>query len=105
LFLSDKGDLTARIEAEYDQKITQQLILQPRIEAEFSAQDVRERELGTGLTKVEPGLRLRYEVSPEFAPYIGVEYEAKIGETADIARAAGEDTAGFKLLIGLRAWF
>ena len=91
LFLSDRGDLTARVEAEYDQKITQRLILQPRIEAEFAAQDIPKRDIGAGLTKVEPGLRLRYEIAREFAPYIGIEYEAKLGETADIARAGGED--------------
>lgn len=105
LFLSDRGDLTARIEGEYDQKITQQLILQPRVELEMSAQDIPEREIGAGLTKIEPGLRLRYEFVPEFAPYVGVEYEAKLGETADLARAEGEDPDGFKLLIGVRAWF
>ena len=105
LFLSDRGDLTARVEAEYDQKITQRLILQPRIEAEFSAQDIPEREIGAGISKVEPGLRLRYEIVREFAPYIGIEYEAKLGETADIARANGEDPDGLKAVIGLRAWF
>ena len=105
LFLSDRGDLTARVEAECDQKITQRLILQPRIEAEFAAQDIPEREIGAGVTKVEPGLRLRYEIVPEFAPYIGIEYEAKLGETADIARTAGEDPDGLKTVIGLRAWF
>ena len=105
LFLSDQGDLTARIEAEYDQKITQRLILQPRIEAEFSAQTVLERDIGAGITKIEPGLRLRYEIEREFAPYIGVEYEAKLGETADLARAGGEDPDGLKLLVGIRAWF
>lgn len=105
LFLSDRGDLTARIEGEYDQRITQRLILQPRLEVELSAQDIPERDLGAGVTKIEPGLRLRYEFAREFAPYIGVEYEAKLGETADIARAAGEDPDGLKLVIGLRAWF
>ena len=105
LFLSDDGDLTARIEGEYDQRITQGLILQPRIEVELSAQTVAEREIGAGLTKIEPGVRLRYEFVPEFAPYIGIEYEAKLGETADIARAAGEDPDGLKLLAGVRAWF
>lgn len=105
LFLSDRGDLTARIEGEYDQRITQQLILQPRIEVELAAQDIPEREIGAGITKIEPGLRLRYEFKPEFAPYIGVEYEAKLGETADLARLNGEDPDGFKLLVGLRAWF
>ncbi len=105
LFLSDRGDLTARIEAEYDQRITQLLILQPRIEVEFAAQDIAERAIGAGITKIEPGVRLRYEIRREFAPYIGIEYEAKIGKTADIARAAGQDPDGLKLLIGLRAWF
>ena len=105
LFLSDRGDLTARVEAEYDQKITQRLILQPRIELEAAAQDIPERDIGAGLTKIEPGLRLRYKIVPEFAPYIGLEYEAKLGETADLARAEGEDAAGFKVLAGLRFWF
>ena len=105
LFLSDRGDFTARIEGEYDQKITQALILQPRVELELAAQDIPERGIGAGLTKIEPGLRLRYEIAREFAPYLGVEYEAKLGETADLAREEGEDAAGFKLLAGIRAWF
>ena len=105
LFLSDRGDLTARVEAEYDQKITQRLILQPRVETELSAQDIPERGIGAGLTKVELGLRLRYEIAREFAPYVGVEYEAKTGRTANITRLAGEDPDGVKLLFGVRAWF
>ena len=105
LFLSDRGDVTARVEAEYDQKITQRLILQPRIEIEASAQDIPEREIAAGITKIEPGLRLRYEFLREFAPYVGVEYEAKTFGTADLARANGEDPDAVKLLVGLRAWF
>lgn len=104
-FLSDRGDLTARIEAEYDQRITQRLILQPRAEFSFAAQAIPERRTGAGITTVETGLRLRYEFAREFAPYIGVGYEAKIGDTADFARAAGEDTDTVSLLLGLRAWF
>lgn len=104
-FLSDRGDLTAVIEGEYDQKITQRLILQPRAELALSAQDIPERETGAGLTKLEAGLRLRYEIAREFAPYIGVEYEAKLGETADMAKAAGDDPDGLALVLGLRAWF
>ena len=104
-FLSDEGDFTARVEAEYDQRITQRLILQPRVEASLAAQDIPDRGIGAGVSSVEAGLRLRYEFAREFAPYVGVGYEAKLGDTADYARAAGEDPDGFSLLLGLRAWF
>lgn len=104
-FMSDEGDLTARIEAEHDMRFTQKLILQPRIEAELAAQDIPQRGVGAGLSKIEVGARLRYEFVPEFAPYIGVEYEAATGQTADYIRAAGEDPDGVALLVGLRFWF
>ncbi len=104
-FLSDKGDLTARIEAEYDQRITQRLILQPRIEVQLAGQSVPELGIGSGLSAIEAGLRLRYEIRREFAPYIGVGYEAKVGKTADMARAAGDKTDRVAFLAGVRAWF
>ena len=103
-FLSDKGDLTGRVEAEYDQRITQKLILQPRVEFDLAAQDVPELHIGAGLSSVEAGVRLRYEFVPEFAPYVGVEYERKTGQTADFARDAGEGTGGWRFLSGLRTW-
>lgn len=105
LFLSDRGDLTARIEGEHDWKLTQRLILQPRAEFELAAQDIPERGIGAGPTRLEAGLRLRYEIVREFAPYLGVEYETKLGQTADLARNAGNDPDGVAVLIGLRAWF
>lgn len=104
-FLSGKGDLTARLEAELDQRITQRLILQPRGELGLSAQDIPESGIGAGLDKVEAGLRLRYEFTREFAPYIGIEQEWKTGKSADYARAAGEDPSVTSYLIGLRFWF
>lgn len=104
-FLSEEGDLTARLEAEYDQRLTQQLILQPRIEADIAAQDVPELGIGSGLSSIEAGLRLRYEIAPEFAPYVGVEWERKIGATADFARTASEEVELSRAVIGLRAWF
>ncbi len=104
-FLSDRGDVTARFKAEYDQKITQRLILQPRLEAEMAAQDVPERDLGAGLTSVEAGVRLRYEIVREFAPYIGIEWSQRLGRTADIARLNGEDASSSAILLGIRAWF
>ena len=105
LFLSDRGDLTARIEGEIDQRITQRLILQPRIEVDLAAQDVPELRIGAGIDKAELGLRLRYEIAREFAPYIGVEQEWKMGGSADYARAAGEDPSVTSYVIGIRFWF
>ena len=105
VFLSDEGDLTARLEGEYDLRITQKLILQPRAEVELAAQDVPELGIGAGLSTAEAGLRLRYEFVPEFAPYVGVEYERAFGDTADFRRADGEDAGGWNLVLGVRAWF
>ena len=104
-FVSNKGDVSARVEAEYDLRITQKLILQPRAEVELAAQDVPELGLGLGLTHGEIGARLRYEVRPEFAPYVGVEYQRAFGGTADFRRAAGEGVGGWSVLVGARAWF
>lgn len=105
VFLSNKGDLTARAEAEYDLRITQQLILQPRAEVELSAQDIDELGIGAGLSEGSLGLRLRYQVSPLVAPYVGIEYERAFGDTRDFRRADGEKADGFNLLAGVRLWF
>ncbi len=104
-FLSDQGDLTARIEAEYDQRITQQLILQPRAEVNLSAQDIPELGIGAGIDNLELGLRLRYEIVPEFAPYIGIEQEWKLGDGRDFAIADGEDPSVTNYVVGIRFWF
>jgi copper resistance protein B len=105
LFLSDKGDLLGRLGGYYDQRLTQRLILQPRVEFNLSVQDVPESRLGSGLTDAELGLRLRYDVSRQFAPYIGVSYEAKTGRTADYARLDGKDPTSTSLVAGVRLWF
>ncbi len=104
-FLSTKGDVTARVEAEYDLRLTQKLILQPRIEFDLAAQDVPELGIGSGLSAGELGARLRYEIRPEFAPYVGIEYERAFGGTADSRRASGEKAGGWNLLLGIRTWF
>ena len=104
-YLSEEGDLTADIEAEYEFLLTNRLILQPRIEAAFSAQEIDRRALGSGLTGLQAGLRLRYEFTREFAPYIGVEYQDAFGRTADLVEAAGGETGETRFLIGLRVWY
>lgn len=104
-FLSTKGDLTARIEGEIDQRLTQRLILQPRAELALAAQDIPEKGIGAGLDRLELGLRLRYELAREFAPYLGVSQEWRLGESADFARAAGEDPDVTSFVAGVRFWF
>lgn len=105
LFLSDKGDVLGRLDGYYDQRITQRLILQPRAELNLAAQDVPENGIGAGLSDVELGLRLRYEIAREFAPYVGVSWTRKLGDTADFARAAGEHPSSTSIVLGIRTWF
>ena len=105
LFLSNKGELMARMSGYYDQRITQRLILQPRLEFDLAAQDSREIDVGAGLTEAQVGLRLRYEIAREFAPYIGVQYERSFGRTARYLREAGDDAGVFQFLVGVRTWF
>ena len=105
MFVSNKGDVSARFEAEYDQRITQRLIIQPRIDLDFSLQNVPELGLGSGLSSAGAGLRLRYEFVPEFAPYVGVQYERAFGDAAGFRRAAGREVGGWSLLLGVRTWF
>lgn len=104
-FLSSEGDMTGRLEVEHDTRITQRLILQPRVELEWSLQDIPELEIGSGISSGEAGLRLRYEIVPEFAPYVGVQYERAFGDTADFRRVAGDDVGGWSLVLGIRTWF
>ncbi len=104
-FLSTDGDFTARFEAEYELLITQQLVLQPRMELELAAQDVPSQSLAAGFTGLEAGLRLRYEIKPEFAPYIGVEWSGALGETRNIVRAGGGDPGMIAAVFGIRTWF
>ena len=105
LFVSTRGDLTARLEAEIDQRITQRLILQPRIEANLSAQDIPQLGIGAGIDQIEVGARLRYEVRREFAPYIGLEQSWRTGSGARFARARGEDPSATSFVAGIRFWF
>ena len=105
VFLSNKGDVTARAEVDYDLLITQKLVLQPRAELNFALQDIPELVIGSGLTDAALGLRLRYQFSPLFAPYVGVEYEHAFGDTRDFRRAEGGKADGFNLLAGVRVWF
>jgi copper resistance protein B len=105
LFLSDEGDLSARFKQSIDLLVTQKLIVEPHVELEAFAQDVAGRGIGAGLSKVEAGVQIRYEIERQIAPYVDLVWERKLGETASIARTAGDDVEEATLRVGLRVWF
>jgi len=105
LFVSHKGEISARLKGEYDLNITQDLVLQPSAEINLAAQNVPERGIGAGISDIELGLRLRYEIAREFAPYVGVVWERKMFRTARYAKDEGEPAGALSLVAGLRFWF
>ncbi len=104
-YLGEEGRTALNIEAEYELLITQKLILQPRLETDIHGKNDRERGIGSGLSTASAGIRLRYEIWREFAPYVGVEWAGSYGDTADYARAAGQATEDSRMVAGLRFWF
>lgn len=105
LYVGEQGRTALRLSGEYDALITQRLILQPEVEFNAYGKDDPENRIGSGLSDVEVGLRLRYEIRRELAPYIGVHWERKFGRTADFARYEGEDASDVTFIAGVRAWF
>lgn len=104
-YLGENGRTALSLDAEYDLLLTQKLILQPRVEANLYGKRDAAREIGNGLSDISAGLRLRYEIRREFAPYIGVEQARKYGETGDYARVAGNDVSETRWVAGVRFWF
>jgi copper resistance protein B len=104
-FVSGEGHLAAKLEASYDILLTQRLILQPQVEFNVYSKVDPARLVGAGFSDIDTGLRLRYEFSRKFAPYIGVVYQGKFGPTANFARQAGESTGDFRFAFGVRVWF
>lgn len=104
-YLGESSRSALRLDGSYELPITQRLILQPRLEANFYGNRDAVRGLGSGLADATAGLRLRYEFRREFAPYVGLESVRKYGETKDIAVADGEDPSDTRLVAGVRFWF
>ena len=105
LFIGESGRTALRLEAEYELLFTQRLILTPEIEVNLYGQNDLDTGAGSGLSDLEAGLRLRYEIRREFAPYIGVNWLRLFGNTAEFARAAGESTSEAQFTVGIHAWF
>lgn len=104
-YIGEAGRTHFRLETEYELLFTNRLVLQPLVELEIYGKSDPERGIGSGLSSGEVGLRLRYEFRREFAPYFGVTWNRKFFGTADLAEAAGEDTSGARLALGVRVWF
>ena len=104
-YLGEGGQTAANVEAEYELLLTNRLILQPLVEVTAYGKNDPLRGIGSGLSAAEAGLRLRYEFTRKFAPYIGVVYERAFGNTADMRREHGESFEDTRLVIGLRTWF
>lgn len=104
-YASNNGHFAARFEGSYDLLLTNRLILQPQFEIDLYSKSDPARLVGAGISEIDTGVRLRYEFSRKFAPYIGVAYEGKFGRTAALARQAGESTNGVRFVFGVRSWF
>ena len=104
-YIGEQGRTALRLGAEYELLLTQKLVLQPRIEASFYGRQDAARELGPGLSSLATGVRLRYEIRREFAPYVGVEWSGKFGGTADYARGKGVRSNETRVVAGVRFWF
>lgn len=104
-YLGESGQTAARLEVEYETLLTNRLILQPLVELNFNGKNDERRGTGSGLSTAEAGLRLRYEIRREIAPYIGVVHERSFGRTADFRRGEGEDISDTRVVAGVRIWF
>lgn len=104
-YLGAGGRTHARLEAEYELLLTNRLIVQPLVEVELYGKADPSRSIGAGLSSVETGLRLRYEIRRELAPYIGITWDRKFFGTADLIRAEGGDVNRARVAIGVRTWF
>ncbi|HWG69274.1 MAG TPA: copper resistance protein B [Steroidobacteraceae bacterium] len=104
-YVGQSSRTALRFEAQYELPLTQRLILQPRIEANLYGRDDPQRDIGAGLSDAELGVRLRYEITRQFAPYVGVDFTRRFGKTADFVRAAGEPVYKPQLVAGAHIWF
>ena len=104
-YVSDRGHLAAKLEGNYDLLLTQTLILQPQLEMNFYSKDDPARMIGAGLSDLDTGVRLRYEITRKLAPYIGMTYENKFGDTARFARLVGEPSSDMRFSAGIKIWF
>ncbi|CQR38282.1 Copper resistance protein B [Thiomonas arsenitoxydans] len=104
-YLGDQGRSALRLSASYELLLTQRVVLQPQLELNAYGKDDPARGIGSGLSDATAGLRLRYDISRQFSPYIGVEWSGRFGRTGDYAQAAGERRDTTDVVAGVHFWF
>ena len=105
MFIEEDEQVNLRLAAEYELMLTQKWVLAPEIEVNWYSEDDDELAIASGLAEIEAGIRLRYEIRRQFAPYIGINYEGLLGDTRDLAEDNDEETSDTQLVAGLRFWF
>jgi len=106
LFVSDVGDASVRLDAEYELLLTNRITLTPSADLNVAFSDDRKMEIGSGFSSAEVGLRLSYDIYDRLlSPYVGVVWERKFGNTADLAREDGEDVEAWVFAIGMKVLF
>ena len=105
LYIGDEGRTQLTLDTEYEVLFTQRLVLTPEIQLTVNGKDDEVLGMGSGLSSMEAGLRLRYEIVREFAPYVGVNWEGLFGKTADFAKASGSDSSDTRFVVGVRVWY
>jgi len=104
-YVGESGQVGLGAEAEYETLFTNRLIGQWLVEGNAWSKDDPAVGIGSGLSTVEAGFRLRYEFHRQFAPYVGVVWERAYGGTADLRRAASGDVDDTRIVAGVRIWF
>ena len=104
-YVGERGNTAFTLEAEYELLLTQKLIIQPRAEITLYGKNDKQNELGSGLSSSAIGFRVRYEFTRQFAPYIGVEWSNKFGNTADYAKSSGQSNNNTAFVAGIKFWF
>jgi copper resistance protein B len=104
IYVGQGGRTAARLQLEYEELLTQRWVLQPKVELNLYGRDDPQRGNGSGLSDAEFGLRLRYEIRREIAPYVGIVYRQRFGHAADFARAQGDEPDDLQIVVGLHAW-
>ncbi|HEV2275513.1 MAG TPA: copper resistance protein B [Acidobacteriaceae bacterium] len=105
LYIRNGGHVAGRITGSYDLLLTQRWIVQPEAEFNFYSKDDPARKTGAGLSELDAGVRLRYELSWKFGPYVGFAYNGKYGRTASYTRQSGQTTSDPWFVFGIRAWY